>query len=318
MAGNDDGVHIFGVFLVGEEDHKHVDQLIQGGLGLLLDLGGAHVEKNALAEHDVAVIPDGDLGGVAHDPHHAVPDLLQDRQPQHRNGLHLAAHGHQLLGGGLHVLLLVGDQRPLLVQQPVLAGQLLLLLNQGKLGGVQIHRDLVQLCLGVRHLLQGQRKACLGVLQLDLRGGELLLGAPQLLLGLGQMQPRLRQQGLGGGQTLLRLLQSGLGVLQVVAGDEVLDVAQQHHEKQDQRHGGHHVRVAWPEALFPVVGADKGLGAALKLPSHAWGPPLGAGSAGLACLPLPLPPSMRRLISRMAPARSRTARSMRSTLPRRL
>ena len=39
-------------------------------------------------------------------------------------------------------------------------------------------------------------------------------------------------------------------ILQVVAGDEVLDIRDEHQEKEDKRDRAHHVGVGRPEALF--------------------------------------------------------------------
>ena len=130
VAGDDDAVHVLGVFVIGEELLEDVDELVERRLRVGLDLGRAHVEEHALAEDDVAAVADADLGGVAHDLGHAVADLLEDRQAQHRDGLHLAAHGKQLLRGGFHVFLLRADQGFLIRQELVLCGQLLLLLGK--------------------------------------------------------------------------------------------------------------------------------------------------------------------------------------------
>ena len=130
MAGDHDAVHILCVRVVGQELREDLDELVQRRRGLFLDLGRAQVEEDALAEDDVAVAADADLRRVAaHDADHAVADLLKDAQAQHGDGLHLAAHGEQLLAGGLHVLLLLADQRLLVGQQGVLRGQVLLLLR---------------------------------------------------------------------------------------------------------------------------------------------------------------------------------------------
>ena len=165
----------------------------------------------------------------------------------------------------------LADERLLVGQELVLRGQLVLL--RGELGGLlverelrlgQVDRDLVELADGLVHL----RKR-----QIERRAR------------VGEGRSRL-------GEHLLR-------VLQVVAGDEVLDIAQQHQEKEDQRHGRHHVGVGRPEALLALGRAHRAA-APCEASSHSVFPP------------------MRRLTSRRAAARSRTARSMRSTLPRRL
>ena len=264
MAGDDDAVHVLGVLVVGEELREHVRQLLQRRGGVGLDGGGAHVEQHALTEDDIAVAADADPAAVAHHAAHVLPDLLQDAQAQHRDGLHLAPHGQQLLAGGLEIVLLLPDQRGLVRQKLVLrgqrvllGGQLLLLLRQRQPRLVQIDGDLRKVALRLRHLLQRQGEGIPGFLQ--------------------------------------RLLRAA----QIVAGDEVLDIAEQHQEEQDQRHRAHHIRIGRPEALLPIGGPDHGVAAALVLPLH-------------------FRPSMRRSISRSAVARSRTARSMRSTLPRRL
>ena len=115
-----------------------------------------------------------------------------------------------------------------------------------------------------------------------------VLELPLLVLHLGGGVEEL-------GQGVFQLL---LLVQQVVVGDDVLDVGKQHQEKQDQRHGGHHVRIRGPEALFaPTVLGE------------------GPGVGFFHCLSLLSGPRVTR---RMALDSSRTAKSIRSTVPRRL
>ena len=279
MAGDDNAVDIFGVLLIGEKSREDLGELVKRGPCRRLDRGGAEIEQHAFAQHDRAVVSDGDLARVAHDRHHAVAHLLQDRQAQHGDRLHAAAHLQQLAVGGLEVFLLLADQRLLIRQQLVLCGQLILPLGQlaallGQLGVLLVQRAL--------ELVERQSR----LVEVD---GDLFQVAFRLV-HLGERQL----------QGAARLSQDLLRAAQIVAGDEVLDIAQKHQEKQDQRDGRHHVGVGRPKALLAGFRAHKGVAACLVAPFHLLSPP------------------MRRLISRMAADRSRTHRSMRSTLPRRL
>ena len=257
MAGDDDGVHVFGVVLIAQEGRKDVDQLIEHDLALGLDLGRAEVEEHALGKDDVAVVADVDLGRVAHDLDDALLDLVEDRKAQHRDGLHLVAHGDDLIVGRGEIGALVADKLFLLRDGVGLLGDL---------DGVGL--DLILLAVEI-------------------------VGQPLQLQDDGVV---LR---LGGGDLGAGITQELLRVLQIVAGDKVLDVADEHEEEQDQRHRAHHIGVGGPEALFPA-GLRRAVG-------------IGRGA------PHDLPPLSRmRETSRRPETRSRTVTSRRSTVPRRL
>ncbi len=113
----------------------------------------------------------------------------------------------------------------------------------------------------------------------------------KLVLGVLHLRLRQRKLALRVGQHLLR-------ALQVVAGDKILYVGDEHQEKQNKREGGHHVRIRRPEALLTLVRGDEGVRAPGAVPPH--------------CLP---PFSMPRVSWRITPTKSRMATSMRSTVP---
>ena len=265
---------------IGEEPGEHVDQLVQNGAAVGLDVRFSHVEEDAFAQDDVSVLPDGDLRGVAHDLHDAVADLLKDGQAQHRDGLHLAAHLPQIAVGRGEILLLLGDERLLLGYGLALAGDLLGV-------GVQLFYILVDAAGIESDLLLLTRQRLLRALQIGGHGLQPGLGLLHLRKGRGKLQSRLVKD-------LLR-------VAQIVAGDQILDIAQQHQEEQDQRHRGHHVRVGRPEALLPLRGGHKA-----------------RRTAGTDALHRPLSPDAEDEACRRARVRSRTATSSRSTDPRRL
>ena len=227
--------------------------------------------------------------------------MLEDREAQDGNGLHLPAHFQQLIRSRRQVFFLLGDALLLAGELFLLAGKLLLL--RGELLLLLREQGLLvleQLVLG-RKVFLLCRKRELHLVQIHRELLEVRLGIVHLLHGDDQSLFQVRQLLLAGGQLDPGLFQLTLGILEVVAGDHIRNIAQQHQEKQDQRHRRHHVGIGGPEALLSLSGAHHGVRAADILPSHC-------------CLP----PPMRRLISRKAEARSRTARSIRSTLPRRL
>ena len=276
MARDDDAVDIAGVLLIREEGGEHIDQLIEDRAAVGLDIRGAHIEEHALTEDDVPVVPDADLVGTAHDRTDLLAHLLQDGEAEHchfREGFHLRLQFADLAVGGVEVIPLLTDEfllrsngLGLFLDLHRVAGDLLLLEIQRELRGVQRSGDVLQLCLGVLYLGHGpcQQRLCLA--QLQLRAAEELLR-----------------------------------VLQVVARDQVLDVREEHQKKEDQGHGGHHVRITRPEALLASRFTGERGSFACTDPSHS-----------PACL------SESREARRSMPVRSRTLTSRRSTVPRRL
>ena len=162
VAANHDGVHILGAVAVGKEVGKANGQLIQHGLAVGLQRGGASVKQHTLAEHQAAGFADGDGTVGAQDTFCALPDFLHNVHPQEGCRLHLPPHLGQLCLGIIQVFLLLRNPLLLLFNGCFLTFDVGLLL-QNHIGllddagvlTIQLHLLIIQILAGSFQIIRG-------------------------------------------------------------------------------------------------------------------------------------------------------------------